>query len=326
LDRLQSLAVFAKVVEQGSFVRAAQRLDLSTSAVSRHVADLEAHLNVRLLNRTTRKLSLTESGQAFHERAVQLLSDLEEAEAAVAASALVPRGTLKLTCAITFGERHLAPAIAAFGDKHPQLRFDVELSDRMVDLVEEGFDLGIRIGASPSQALIARRIGQTQPVCCASPAYLARHGTPQVPQDLTRHRCLTYSYLSVRDVWRFRDAARVEYTVRIAGPVNANNGRFLATLGAAGMAILLEPDFIVGDELRSGRLVELLPGFKPAATPIHAVYPSRRHLSAKVRAFVDFIAERYASEAPWTIARPEPHGITKVRPARQRSRKRDRRS
>jgi DNA-binding transcriptional LysR family regulator len=302
MDRLQSMTVLVKVVEQGSFARAAQRLDLSTSAVSRHVADLEAHLNVRLLNRTTRKLSLTESGQAFHERAVQLLSDLEEAEAAVTASALAPRGTLKLTCAITFGERHIAPAIAAFGAKHPQLRFDVELSDRMVDLVEEGFDLAIRIGASPAQALIARRIGETQLVCCASPAYLARHGTPKVPRDLTQHRCNTYSYLSIRDVWRFRDPKGAEHTVRITGPVKANNGGFLAEVAASGMAISLEPAYLVGDHLASGRLVPLLTDFTPPPAPIYAVYPSRRHLSAKVRAFVDFIAERFARDAPWIVA------------------------
>lgn len=314
--------MFAKVVEQGSFARAAQRLDLSTSAVSRHVAHLEAHLNVRLLNRTTRKLSLTESGRAFHERAVQLLSDLEEAEAAVTASALAPRGTLKLTCAITFGERHVAPAIAAFGAKHPQLRFDVELSDRMVDLVEEGFDLGIRIGASSSQALIARRVGQTQLVCCASPDYLARHGTPRVPRDLTQHRCNTYSYLSIRDVWRFRDKTGAEQAVRISGPVNANNGRFLAEIAASGMAISLEPDFIVGDELASGRLVPLLTDFRPPPAPIYAVYPSRRHLSAKVRAFVDFIAERFASEAPWTIAGTGARTIKRARPMKRRGRDR----
>jgi len=252
---------------------------------------------------------------------VQLVSDLEEAETAVTASALAPRGTLRLTCAITFGERHIAPAIAAFGAKHPQLRFDVELSDRMVDLVEEGFDLGVRIGTPTAQALIARRIGQTQLVCCASPDYLARHGTPKVPQDLAKHRCLTYSYLSVRDIWRFRDAAGAEHTVRIAGPVNANNGRFLAALAASGMAISLEPDFIVGDELQSGRLVALLPGFRPATAPIHAVYPSRRHLSAKVRAFVDFIAERFATEAPWTIGDAGARAIKGGRPMKHGSRR-----
>jgi DNA-binding transcriptional LysR family regulator len=268
---------------------------------------------VRLLNRTTRKLSLTESGQAFFERTVQLLADLEEAEDSVTASTLVPRGTLKLTCAITFGERHIAPAIVAFGAKHPQLRFDVELSDRMVDLVEEGFDLAIRIGPPSGQALIARRIGQTQLVCCAAPAYLARHGAPKVPQDLANHRCLSYSYLSIRDLWRFRDAAGKDHTVRIAGPAHANNGRFLTGLAAAGMGISLEPDFIVGDELASGRLVEVLKNFRPPDAPIHAVYPSRRHLSAKVRAFVDFLAERFANEAPWTIARVRPVASKQLR-------------
>lgn len=301
MDRFQSLAVFAKVVEQGSFARAAERLDLSTSAVSRHVADLESHLRARLLNRTTRRLSLTESGRAFHERALQLLADLEEAEAAVTAGALAPRGTLKLTCSITFGERHLAPAIADFGARHGELRFDVELSDRMVDLVEEGLDLAIRIGASASQALIARRIGETQVICCASPAYLRRHGAPATPADLAGHRCLGYSYLAARDLWRFRDTGGVEQPVRIAGPVHANNGRFLAELAVAGTGIAFEPDFIVGDDIRAGRLVQLLPEFAPPTSPIYAAYPSRRHLSAKVRAFVEFLAERFATDAPWRL-------------------------
>jgi len=296
VDRFQSLSVFAQVVEQGGFARAAERLQLSASAVSRHVADLEAHLGVRLLNRTTRKLSLTESGQAFHERTVQLLADLEEAEVAVASSAVSPRGTLRVTCPIAFGEWHVAPAIAAFSAQHPQLRFDVELSDRRVDLVEEGFDLAIRIGFSSSQAVIARRIGETRLVCVASPSYLALHGVPKVPEDLAGHRCVVYSYQSVRDVWRFADARGVEHSVRIAGPVMSNNGRFLAALATCGMAIAMEPDMMVRDELRSGRLVEILSGFRPPAIPIHAVYPSRRHLSAKVRLFVDFIAQRLAGD------------------------------
>ena len=296
MDRFQSLSVFAKVVEQGGFARAAERLQLSASAVSRHVAELESHLGVRLLNRTTRKLSLTESGQAFHERTVQLLADLEEAEVAVASSAMSPRGTLRLTCPIAFGEWQVAPAIAAFSARYPQLKFDVELSDRMVDLVEEGFDLAIRIGSSSSQALIARRIGETRLVCVASPAYLARHGAPKVPQDLARHRCVVYANQSPRDAWRFADARGVEHVVRIAGPAMSNNGRFLAALATCGMAISMEPDIMVRDELKSGRLVELLASYRPPAIPIHAVYPSRRHLSAKVRLFVDFIAQRFAGE------------------------------
>ena len=296
------MQTFARVVEQGSFARAAERLGVSTSAVSRSVSELEAHLGVRLLNRTTRRLSLTDSGTAFLERTVQLLADLEEAEAAVSAAAAAPRGTLRMTCAITFGERHVAPAVAEFAHRHPQLRFDLELSDRVVDIVDEGFDLAIRIGSPGSQALIARRIGETQLICCASPGYLAQHGVPRVPEDLARHRCLSYAYLAVRDVWSFRDESGAPRSVRIAGSLVANNGRFLAEIAAAGGGVTQEPDFILGDELAAGRLVPVLAEFAPAALPIYVVYPSRRHLSAKVRAFVDFIAARFAGDAPWRLA------------------------
>ena len=173
MDRFHALTAFARVVETGSFARAAERLGVSVSSVSRLVADLEAHLDARLLNRTTRRLSLTESGQAFFERCVQLLADLEEAEVAVTSASIVPRGTLRLTCSATFGARHLAPAIAAFAARHPQMRFDVELSERTVDLVEEGFDLAVRVGETGSQNLVGRRIGATRLVCCAAPSYLA---------------------------------------------------------------------------------------------------------------------------------------------------------
>lgn len=301
MDRLRALAVFAKVVEQGSFARAASRLGLSTSAVSRDVAELEAHLGARLLNRTTRRMSLTEAGRAFHERAVQLLFDLEEAEATVTAGAIAPRGTLRLTCAIAFGERHIAPAIAEFAARHDALRFDVELSDRMVDLVEEGFDLAVRVGAAESQAVVARRIGATELVCCAAPGYLARYGLPRTPADLARHRCLGYAYLATRDTWRFTDARGAVHEVRIAGPLESNNGGFNASIARAGMGIALEPDFIVGEDIRAGALVRILPAYAPPSSLIYAVYPSRRHLSAKVRAFVDFLALRFAKEAPWRL-------------------------
>jgi DNA-binding transcriptional LysR family regulator len=302
MDRFQALGVFAKVVEQGSFARAAERLGLSTSAVSRSVSDLEAHLGARLLNRTTRRLSLTESGQAFLERTVQLLADLEEAESAVTASALMPRGTLRMTGPITFGERYIAPAVAEFAARHPEVRFDVELSDRMVDLVDEGFDLAIRIGTPGSLALIARPVSQSQLVCCASPAYLAKHGTPRTPEELAKHRCLSYAYLAARDTWHFSGPDGRERTVKIAGPVVANNGRFLAEIAAVGAGIALEPDFIVGDDIARGRLVPILRDFKPRSSPIYAVYPSRRHLSAKVRVFVDFLFGRFAGARDWAAA------------------------
>jgi len=315
VDRFLAISVFAKVVEHGSFARAADRLSMSTSAVSRHVGDLESHLDVRLLNRTTRRLSLTESGQAFHERCVQLLADLEEAEQAVTAAAVVPRGTLKLTCGVTFGIRHLAPAIASFSAVHRELRFDVELSDRAVDIVDEGMDLAIRIGGIGSQALIARRLGTVSLVACAAPAYLALHGTPTVPGDLAQHACLTYEYSPAGNVWRFDDAQGREHSVKVAGPAHSNNGRMLTALAVAGLGIAHEPDFIVAPEIRAGRLVRVLAGYRSPSSAISAVYPSRRHLSAKVRAFVDFLVLRFAGCAEWELPPPAaaPRGPEKPR-------------
>jgi DNA-binding transcriptional LysR family regulator len=303
VDRFFAIQVFTRVVEQGSFAKAAERLGISTSACSRHVAELEAHLDSRLLNRTTRRLSLTESGQAFYDRCVQVLADLAEAEQAAAASAARPRGTLKLTCAISFGVRHVAPLVGAFAARHPEMRFDVQLSDRFVDLVEEGFDLAIRIGESPTQNLIARKLGETCLVPCAAPLYLREHGAPETPADLASHACLTYEYLPQRSTWRFRDRAGREHAVRVAGPVHANNGEMLAAAAVEGIGIALEPDFIVGADLAAGRLVRILADYSPAPTSLYAVYPSRRHLSAKVRAFVDFLAERFAHAGDWTAIR-----------------------
>ena len=302
MDRFNALATFVKVVEQGSFARAADRLSVSTSAVSRQVAELEAHLDVRLLNRTTRRLSLTEAGQAFYERCVQLLADLEETESSVRSTAVEPKGTLRVTCGVTFGERYLAPAIAEFAGLHPQVSFDVDLSDRVVDLVEEGFDLAIRIGPVGNQALVSRRIGSTQFVCCASPAYLARHPAPVTPADLEQHACLGYTYAAVTSAWTFESRDGTRHTPRIVPRHRLNNGRMLAELAAAGLGIVLEPDFIVAPEVRSGRLQRLLTDYQPPRSPIAAVYPSRRHLSAKVRSFVDFLAARYAQNHDWVLS------------------------
>jgi DNA-binding transcriptional LysR family regulator len=305
MDRFQAMTVFARVVEQGSFAHAADKLGMSTSAVSRRVAELEVHLATRLLNRTTRRLSLTESGRAFFERCLQLLADLDEAEAMVSATAMVPRGTLRLTSSITFGVRHLAPAIAEFAARHPPMAFDIELSDRAVDIVDEGLDLAIRIGGIGSQALIARKFATTQMVLCAAPAYIERKGLPATPEDLARHDCLTYEYLAARNLWRFRDRGGAERAVKIGGRVHANNGRLLTALAVDGLGVLLEPDFIVAPEIRAGRLVRLLPDYTPPSSDIYAAYPSRRHLSAKVRVFVDFLAARFVGRMPWALD-PDP--------------------
>ena len=292
MDRFQAINAFVAVVEHGSFARAAERLDQSVSAVSRHVAELEQHLDARLLNRTTRRLSLTEAGRAFHERSVQLLADLQEAEQAAGGGTAAPRGTLKLSCPITYGTRVLAPMLAAFVARYEQVRLDVELSDRMVDLVDEGFDVAVRIGAIRSPLLVARRLTSTALVCCASPGYLSRLGTPRTPEELASHACLTYEFAPQRFQWRFSTPAGEERVVRAGGPLHSNNGRMLVALAVAGAGIAYEPDFIVAPDIAAGRLVPILTDWNLPSMPISAVYPSRRHLSAKVRAFVDFLVER----------------------------------
>ena len=294
MDRLQTMAVFAQVVEQGSFARASERLGISTSACSRYVAELETHLNSRLLHRTTRRLSLTESGRGFYERCVQLLADLDEAEQVVVENAARPRGTIRLTSGINFGVRHISPAIGAFLVKYPEVKFDVSLSDRAVDLVEEGYDLAVRIGSAGGETVVARRLGEARIVACASPAYLKAHGTPRKPEDLAHHSCLTYDYMPVRNVWWFRGKDGREHTIRVSGPLHSNNGELLAAAAVQGAGIVYEPEFILGPDLKARRLVPVLTSYSSATGTIHAVYPSHRYLSAKVRTFVDFLAKRFA--------------------------------
>lgn len=301
MDRLAGIEAFVRVVEGGSFVRAADRLGLSTSALSQRVAELEAYLGARLLNRTTRKLSLTESGQAFFERGVALLADLEEAEQLASSSAASPRGTLKLTCAHAVGVQRLAPAIARFHLKHPDLRFEVVTADRIVDLVDEGFDLAIRIGIIGSDQLVARRLGTMKLVMCAAPQYLAGRGTPRTAADLAQHDLLTYAYARTPRLWTLRgpDGAAVE--VNAGGSLHANSGELLVAAAVAGQGIVLETDFHVASALADGRLVRVLPQYDGGNGDIWAVYPSRRHLSAKVRLFVEHVAAEFAAVPAPTV-------------------------
>lgn len=296
------MAVFAKVVEQGSFARAAERLDLSTSAVSRHVAELESHLGARLLNRTTRRLSLTESGQSFYERCVQLLSDLEEAETEASASTAQPHGTIRVSCASSFALLHVAPAIGGFLDRYPKLRLDISLADRYVDLVEEGYDLAIRIGELGDSNLVARKLGSTRLMVVGSPAYLKKRGRPRTPEDLANHNCFTYEYLRARGQWPFLDEHGRERFVRVSGSLHSNSGELLAQAAVEGIGLAYEPDFIVGADLRAGRLVQILETQTRRESGIWAVYPTRRHLSAKVRVFVDYLAERFSGAGDWSGA------------------------
>jgi DNA-binding transcriptional LysR family regulator len=296
MDRLAAMQAFVHVVEAGSFVRAAEKLGASTSSTSRLIADLEAHLGARLLNRTTRRLSLTETGQAYYERCVQLLADIGEAEAAAGAAAAAPSGRLKLTCPYNLLAQPIAPALAEFNRRHPQVSFDVTVADRVIDLVDEGFDLAVRIGAPGGEQLVARRLGATHLLACASPAYVAQHGSPQSPEELGRHRVLTYAYVASPFQWRLFDRDGQPHEVRVGGPLHGNSGELLVAAAAAGMGIVLEPDFVVGPYLARGELVRLLPDCSGPKLDVWAVYPSRRHLSAKVRAFVAYLAEVFAGD------------------------------
>jgi DNA-binding transcriptional LysR family regulator len=295
MDRILSISAFAAVVEHGSFVRAAERLAISTSTLSRQIAELEQHLGVRLLNRTTRRLSLTESGQAFYERAVQVLADLEEAEALASSSAAAPRGRLRLTCSHALGVQRLAPAIAAFAGQYPEVGFDVSVSDRIVDLVEEGFDLAVRVGQVGSEQLVARWLGTMRLLVCASPAYLQAHGTPQVPADLAGHRVMTYAYAPTPRVWRLGDRHGNHEEVRVSGPLHSNSGDLAIAAAIAGLGLVFEPDFMLQPALDAGRLRRVLPEWESSPGEIWAVYPSRRHLSAKVRLFVDHLARQFGA-------------------------------
>lgn len=254
MDRFTAMSAFVQVVEQGSFARASERLGLSSSAVSRHVADLETHLGARLLNRTTRKISLSEAGQAYFERATQLLADLSEAETLAESAHATPRGTIKLSVSAAYAVQQLAPAIAEIQQRYPDLRFDISLSERYVDLVEEGFDLAIRIGELGDTNLIARKIGETELIACASPDYLLRHGVPIHPLDLVRHNCFSYTYLSKRDHWRFVDKQGEIIEVPIVGTLRSNSGELAIALAERGAGVALEPCFMFADALREKKI------------------------------------------------------------------------
>jgi DNA-binding transcriptional LysR family regulator len=295
MDRWQAMEAFVRVVESGTFVAAAERLKMSTSSLSRLVADLEQHLGARLLNRTTRRLSLTEVGQSYYERCVTLLADLSEAEAIAGQAAAQPRGTVRITCSHGMAEQRVAPAIATFVEQHPTVKFDLVVSDRLVDLVEEGFDLAIRVGPVGSERLVARRLGAMQLLLAAAPAYLARRGTPATLADLASHDALTYAYASSPRLWRLFDAAGSAHDVRVGGSLHANSGEALRSAALAGLGLIYEPDFLLAEALARGELVRVLPAYSGATGDIWAVYPSRRHLSLKVRLFVDHIARDFAS-------------------------------
>ncbi|MEQ8603036.1 MAG: LysR family transcriptional regulator [Marivibrio sp.] len=299
---LSGIAVFAAVVEAGSFTKAGDKLGLSKSAVSKQITKLEERLGAQLMNRTTRRLSLTEVGQAFYERCRRIVAEAEEAELAVTRLQVAPRGILRLSAPVSFGIEHLGPALPDFMAQHPEVQIDMECADRQVDLVEEGFDMAVRIGRMRDSSLIAKRIAYSRRKVLAAPGYWAEHGKPAHPDELTQHRCLTYAYLQTAQNWEFQDPETGKpFTVTVnSGPLHSNNGHVLAHAAAGGRGVIYTPTFICRSELRAGRLESALDAFDAEPIGVHAVYPPNRHLSAKVRAFIDFLAARFAGpEETW---------------------------
>ena len=296
MDKFQEMRVFAGVVDAGSFVGASEALDMSKPAVSRYVADLEGRLGVRLLHRTTRKLSLTDEGAVFYERCKTLLADMDEAEAEITSRSGQATGQLKVNVPVTFGVLHLAPLWAEFMGRHPQVTLDVTLSDRVVDLVEEGYDLAVRIARLPSSSLISRRLASTRMILCASPGYLRAHGAPEALPQIAAHAVLSYSLLATGDTWEF-EGPHGPVSIEVSPRMRTNSGDTCRAAALSDGGLVLQPSFLVGPDLKSGTLVEVLPGYRASALGIYAVYPSRKHVSPKVRMLIDFLVEAFREPA-----------------------------
>ncbi|AOY91032.1 LysR family transcriptional regulator [Cupriavidus sp. USMAA2-4] len=295
-DRALEMQVFCTVVDKGSFIAAAEPLDMSKAAVSRHVNALEARLGVRLLQRTTRRLSLTEAGRGFYQQAREVLGLMDAAESAVASGAVEPSGVLRLSAPLSFGIQHLAPLWADFLRAHPRIELDISLNDRVVDLVEEGFDMAVRIARLQDSSLIGRRLASTRMRLCAAPSYLARHPPLATPADLAAHPVIAYSHFATRNEWRFT-GPEGEVSVQTHSTVRCNNGDTCRAIAIGGGGILLQPSFMLYQDLRRGDLVEILPAYRSVELGIYAVYPSRKHLPPKVRALIGYLAECFVDVA-----------------------------
>ncbi len=301
METLTDIAVFVQVVDSGSFTAAAERLGMSKSVVSKYVTRLEDHLGARLLNRTTRRLSLTEIGRTFYEHSQSGLREIEEAEAEVSRLQGAPRGTLRLNAPMSFGILHIAPAIPDFIARYPELSVEMNLDDRQIDLVEEGFDLGIRIAELPDSSLVARRLAPCKHVVCGAPGYFRRHGIPRNPEELRNHNAITFKYQSSAREWHFISPAGTAVRIPVTGSIQMNNSLALRETLVREAGVSMIPTFIVGADIKEGTLRAVLTDHKTLELSIYAIYPQHRHLSPKVRAFVDFIADRITDRPYWDI-------------------------
>jgi DNA-binding transcriptional LysR family regulator len=300
MDKLSSLRAFVKVVELGSFSEAGRQLRLSRSAISKYISELEQSLGVQLLNRTTRHASANEAGQAYFERALSILADLDAADQAVAQAQATPRGLLRVNAPMSFGTLQLGPAIADFMARYPELQIQLMLSDDQIDPMQGGFDVTLRIADLESSSLIARRIVAIERAICAAPDYLAQHGTPTRPEDLRHHALLTYGFLLTGNQWKLIGADG-DHWIQPSWTLCVNNAEVLRDAAIKGRGVALLPTFIAGDDLRAGALQTVLANYKAPPLSLYAIYPPTRHLAVKVRLFIDFLVARFAGVPAWDV-------------------------
>jgi DNA-binding transcriptional LysR family regulator len=285
---LNEMLVFARVVQAGSFIGASRELDMPSSTVSRKVADLERRLDARLLQRTTRTLSLTDVGQAYYQHAARIVAEVEEAEQAVTRMQQLPRGLLRVTAPVSFG--HLGAVVASFLAQHPEVQIELLCADRVIDLVHDGLDVGIRVGNLHDSTLVARSLGAVRNIVVASPSYIEEHGSPKRPSDLAEHDCIAFGASRHQASWTLTCGSKTVST-RVKTRLTVNDFDYLEDAARTGIGVALLPTYRSAEDISTGRLVRLLPDWCSPELPLHAVFPSRRHLSPKVRAFVDHVRE-----------------------------------
>lgn len=305
MESVESVRVFLAVARLSGFSAAAEELGISKAACSKHVARLEGDLGVRLLNRSTRSVSLTEAGTAYRDRMREILAEIEETESAISQLNTEPRGQLRVMAPTSYGSFHLARAVTDFQARYPNVSVELQLADRPADLVEEGIDLAIHVGELPDSNCVARMLARVRVVVCGAPAYLERMGTPEVPDDLARHNCLVYSVRHPTGAWQFRDRGRARQ-VTVTGNFRASAGEALRVAATQGCGLVQLPTYMVGLDIQAGRLQPVLEEFEPPPRPITALFLHRRYLSAKVRAFVEFLQNRYQPEPYWERWTGEP--------------------
>jgi DNA-binding transcriptional LysR family regulator len=304
MDKFIEIQTFVHVVETGSLSAAADRMDIAKSAISRRLAELEGRLGVQLLKRTTRSIKLTESGRRFHQSCLRILADMKESELAVATEHATLSGTIRIAAPLSFGVHHLSPVLNTFQKTHPQLSLDLSLDDSQINLLEAGFDLGLRIGKLDDSSLIARRLAPIRRITLASPDYLREHGEPQSPEELKQHTGLTYTNMPEAQLWQFTRPDGSVVSVRVPGHLKANNGEFLLNAAIDGLGVLVSTTFIACNAIEQGLLKPILCEFEPRPVSLYAIYPSQRHLPRRVRTLIDFLAERFSENPYWDIFTP----------------------